>query len=313
MWQKTIAMIIMAAGLAVTAVEPGIFDRIPQTAAAAVYLRTEKLFRQPVLLRITDSGDIRRIRQELALIPWGLPDTIITIFGRNRGYAMLTAYPAGIDKLEEGLRTRYGKNPAWEIGRGSKNGLDFLSLTLHRERKRDKNYTLVFLAPHVVLMAGDKSPLSWDVLTGEYNRALGTKLETMAATDLVYGYSPEPLQSGFDPVGMFSQLKQCEFAVAVPSSGDAVVLRGEGQCADAAAARACRMQLQSFRQIMLVALFGADQQLFRSIDRVVTAEATGSRIRLRAEFPPAVLNGIRTYYEGKSAQFNAVLKQQLKP
>ena len=312
MFQRILSVILILAGTATMATGAEMFNYIPQTADAAIYLRTEKLFSHPALRQLAGSGDISRIKEELTLIPWGLPDTIIPIFSQNRGYAMLVEYPLDIDRMEAKLREYYRKNPAWVFTRGTKNGLSYLYLTRHRIKRSDKNYTLVFLAPGVILMAGDKYPLSWEVLTGEYNRELGARLQTISAADLLFGYSPEPSKLGFDPMGISSRMKQFEFAVAAPASGKEILLRGEGNCAGPAVAVDCREQLQNFKRIMLVTLFGADQNLFRSIDRTVTAEAEGAKVRFRAEFPQTILDAIRAYYESNSAQFSETLQHQLK-
>ena len=103
-WIKLIVLLVLSA---VGARAAELFDCIPEQAALAVRMRTARFFAAEPLRALTESGDVSRIREELALIPWngGLPDAVLLYFGATQSYAVLVECRTEPEELKRKILT----------------------------------------------------------------------------------------------------------------------------------------------------------------------------------------------------------------
>ena len=203
---KLVHSVVLLTLLTIGARAAGPFDCIPEQAVLAVQMRTARFFAAEPLRALTESGDVSRIREELALIPWdgGLPDAVLLYFGATQSYAVLVECRTEPEELKRKILRKYEKNPNVSLRQLTERGFPVLRLSFTRPDKpgRIKNYDLVRLADDVVLMAGNRNPTPWEALDRRYSSAMGRQLRQAPEALLLFGVCDDPGKLGIDPLGM---------------------------------------------------------------------------------------------------------------
>lgn len=133
-WIKLIVLLVLSA---VGARAAELFDCIPEQAALAVRMRTARFFAAEPLRALTESGDVSRIREELALIPWdgGLPDAVLLYFGATQSYAVLVECRTEPEELKRKILRKYEKNPNVSLRQLTERGFPVIAPEFHPSRQ----------------------------------------------------------------------------------------------------------------------------------------------------------------------------------
>ena len=310
-WIKLSVLLVLSA---VGARAAELFDCIPEQAALAVRMRTARFFAAEPLRALTESGDVSRIREELALIPWdgGLPDAVLLYFGATQSYAVLVECRTEPEELKRKILRKYEKNPNVSLRQLTERGFPVLRLSFTRPDKpgRIKNYDLVRLADDVVLMAGNRNPTPWEALDRRYSSAMGRQLRQAPEALLLFGVCDDPGKLGIDPLGMTRRMRSFSFSVFA-DAGRGIELAAEVQGTDSAAAQGLNTQFTLFSRLLFGAFFGAYPDLMRRCSSAVKLTVQQETLHLSANFSPETLAEIRTCYVNDSDRFNRTLESSL--
>lgn len=296
-WQALLLLVLGIGG--VTAAE--VTDLIPQGADGAIWLRNERLYGHPALQSLMASGDISGFRDELQLFRFNaagtLPDVVVALFGAQRTGVVLAAMEYSPEQLAAWLKQRYAAAKNVQVKQYRQADKPVVELVFQRPQKADKSYYVVYLAGDVVLLAGNKNPVPWTVLNGQYDEALGRQLAAIGRDDLIFGVSNRPSGMNFDPLGLTRQMDRLTFRVGSAENGQGLNAEALAAFQDEKAALNAEKQAQMLTTILLVALLGQQPELFRAVNGSLQFQQEDAGLKVTGKLSAEDLRRLRNLYE----------------
>ena len=297
-----------------------IYQFIPEDSDLSVLIRTDNLFRHPALDRIRESGDLKRLKKDLALMPWGLPagksapDVIFVMFTTSRDFAMVLDSGRTVDEMFQQLQKKYEKDASMQVRKGSRNGIPLICVTQLRPGKKDgdRNYFLAYIGQKIVAYTNYRNDMRWDIWERKnYSVKTGASLRILGERDIARGYSEAPKKILVDPTGLMRKLSRFEFQFVSDGTEHGVVLDGLAVSRDTKAESVKRLAVQtkSCIQILLLLFFGADPELFRALNQHFAVTVNGNEVHFRSELSETTLDASRGYYEDHADEVGGSIRQ----
>lgn len=278
-----------------------LWQEIPAGADVAFYFRSELLLQHPVIRQLERSGEMKKLREILDLLPLNrdksqMPDVMLLFFGQERsgGILGITEYAPGefAAKLAEQLKSK--KN--YTIRQGVQNNFKVIQI-IRKRSKGDRISHVVFLADNVVFYVDSNKPLPWkSLIDGGKNQNLIRLMGNLAENALISGVALSPQNIGMDPFGVTRKMEFFSCSLK-EETNRALQADLTAEFADETSAMQSANNVQMFVQIVLLALFRSEPELLTQMNRQLQFHQQGKSITASAGITAQTVEEFRKAYE----------------